>query len=167
MEMPDSGLDALEIGAAVLLLTAVLLLELFGARGLELGIERADLALEGAHGVDGLVDLVEQALLLGVGVLQLADDARDIDGLAADVPAGLALVLRLGLGVLAVGLGAASLPFGGLLLVLEKTVDAGDGGLHAGLEDLFGELFLIEGDDLLDVADAALEVFAERRRSRE
>ncbi len=87
MEMPDSSLEALEIGAAVFLLTAVLLLELFGAGGFELGIERADLALEGAHGVDSLVDLVEQALLLGVGVLQLANDARDIDGLAADVPA--------------------------------------------------------------------------------
>src|SRR6201985_923825 len=60
------------------------------------------------------------------------------------------------------GLGAAGLPLGGLLLVLEKGVDAGDGGLHARLEDLFGELFLIEGDDLLDVADAALEVLAER-----
>ena len=36
-----------------------------------------------------------------------------------------------------------------------------DGLLDARGEDLFGELFFVEGDDFLDVADAALEVFAE------
>ena len=66
----------------------VFLLQLFGARGLELGVERLDLALERAHGVDGLVDLVEQALLLAVGVLQLADDAGDEDILAAHAARG-------------------------------------------------------------------------------
>ncbi len=160
-EMPASCFDALEIGAAVLLLALVLLLQLFGARGLELVVERLDLALQRAHGVDRLVDLVEQALLFGVGVLQLADDAVDVDLLAAHQPAALALVAILGLGVLAVRVVHAGGELGGLLLVLDQLVDARDGRLHAGLEDLFGELFLVEGDHFLDVAHAALEVFAE------
>src|ERR1700733_5758580 len=47
------------------------------------------------------------------------------------------------------------------LLVLEDDVDAAGGGADAGLQDLFGELFFVEGDDFLDVADAAAQVFAE------
>ena len=50
---------------------------------------------------------------------------------------------------------------GVLLLVLDEDVDAGDGGLDAGGEDLFGELLFVEDHDFLDVADAAAEVFAE------
>ena len=95
------GFDALEVDAAVLLLARYSLRSSSDLRGLELGFERLDLALERAHGVDGLVDLVEQALLLAVGVLQLADDAVDVDVLAADEPAVLALILGLGLGILA------------------------------------------------------------------
>ena len=45
--------------------------------------------------------------------------------------------------------------------MLDDDVDAADGGAHAGLQDLFGELFFVEGDDFLDVADAAAQVFAE------
>ncbi len=45
--------------------------------------------------------------------------------------------------------------------MLDDGVDAAGGGADARLEDLFGELFLVEGDDLLDVADAAAQVFAE------
>ena len=73
----------------------------------------------------------------------------------------LARVLGLGLGVLAVRRGELLFERGDLLLVLEDDVDAADGGAHAGLQDLFGELFFVEGDDFLDVADAAAEVFAE------
>ena len=123
----DAGvlLDVLEVGAAVLLLALVLLLELLGLRGLVLGVERLDLALEGAHGVDGLVDLVEQALLLAVGVLQLADDAVDVDVLAADEPAeSCAAPWAFCLGVF--GGGGLELLFeqGELLLVLDDDVDA-------------------------------------------
>ena len=100
--MPASASRRSRSVRQLLLLALVLLAQLFGLGGLELVLERLDLALEGAHGVDGLVDLVEQALLLGVGVLQLADDAVDVDVLAADEPAGLARLLRLGLGVFAV-----------------------------------------------------------------
>ncbi len=155
------GFDALEVDAAVLLLALVLFAQLFGFGGLELGFERLDLALEGAHGVDGLVDLVEQTLLLAVGVLELADDAVDVDMLAADEPAVLALVLGLGLGVFAYGGIKLLLQGSKLLLVLDDDIDATGGGADAGLEDLFGELFFVEGDHFLDVADAAAQVFTE------
>ncbi len=155
------GFNALEVDAAVLLLPVVLLAQLFGLRVLELGFEGLDLTLEGAHGVDGLVDLVEQALLFAVGVLQLANDAVDVDVLAADEPAGLAGVLGLGLGVFAVRRGELLFERVNLLLVLEDDVDAAGGGANASLQDLFGELFFVEGNDFLDVANAAAQVFAE------
>ena len=159
----DAGvlLEFFEVEAAVLLLALVLLAQLLGLGVLVLGVKLLDLALEGAHDVDGLVDLVEQALLFGVGVLQLADDAGEVDGLAADEPAVLAEVLGLGLGIAALRRLAAGLERGGLLLVLDDGVDARDGGADAGGEDLFGELFLIEGHDFLDAADAAAQIFAE------
>jgi len=45
--------------------------------------------------------------------------------------------------------------------VLQDDVDAADGLTDARLQDLFGELFFVEGNDFLDVADAAAQVFAE------
>ena len=92
------GFDFLEIDLAVFLLAAVLLLELLALGGFVLLVERADLALERAHGVDGLVDLVEQALALHGRVLELADDAGDVDLFAGDDPAEAAGFLDLGLG---------------------------------------------------------------------
>ena len=73
----------------------------------------------------------------------------------------LRVVFGLGLGVLAVWRGELLFERVNLLLVLEDDVDAADGGADAGLQDLFGELFLVEGNDFLDVADAAAQVFAE------
>ena len=69
-------------------------------------------------------------------------------------------VLGLGLGVLAVRAAFFEQRID-LLLVLEDDVDAADGRAYARLQDLFGELFFVEGDDFLDVADAAAQVFAE------
>ena len=164
VEDADSGvlLHALEVEAAVFLLAAVLLAELLGLGGVELGVEALDLALEGTHGVDGLVDLVEEALLFGVGVLELADDAVDVDVLTAGEPAELSLLTSFGLGVLeGTGLLLLFVEDDDLLLVLEDDLDAADGLADARLQDLLGEFFLVEGDDFLDVADAAAEVFAE------
>ncbi len=73
----------------------------------------------------------------------------------------LARVFGLGLGVFAVRRGELLFERVNLLLVLEDDVDAAGGGADASLEDLFGELFFVEGDDFLDVADAAAQVFAE------
>jgi hypothetical protein len=50
---------------------------------------------------------------------------------------------------------------GDLLLVLDQQVDARDRGLDAGLHHVFGEFFLVEDHNFLDVADAALEVLAQ------
>ena len=58
------GFDFFEIDFAVFLLAAIFLFELLALGGVELLVERANLALEGAHGVDGFVDLVEKALAL-------------------------------------------------------------------------------------------------------
>ncbi len=49
-----------------------------------------------------------------------------------------------------------------LLLVLDQRVDAGNGGPHARLHHVFGELFFVEDHDFFYVAHAALQVFAER-----
>ena len=82
------------------------------------------------------------------------------DLLAAHQPASLAifaLALRFGVERARAFLEAA-LRF---LLVLHERVDAADGLPDARLQNLFGDLFFVEDDDFLDVADAALEVFAE------
>ncbi len=153
--------DFFEIGLAVFLLAAVFLFELVAAAGLVLLFEGADLALEGAHGVDGLVDLVEQALALESRVFEFADDARDEHLFAGREPAVVAVFADLGLGG---GCGACELLFElrDSFLVLEQRVDAGHGCLDARLNHLFGEFFVVEDDDLFDVAHAALEIFAER-----
>jgi hypothetical protein len=124
-----------------------------------LGLEGLDLALEGTHSVDGLVDLVEQALLFAVGVLQLANDAVDVDVLAADEPTGLADLFGLGFGVFTSRGFELLFEAVQLLLVLDDDVDASSGGADTSLQNLFGELFFVEGNDFLDVANAAAKVF--------
>ena len=158
MTTPASALDLFQIGVAVLLLAAVLLFELLALAGFVLLVEGADLALQGAHGVDGLVDLVEQALALDGRVLELAHDAGDKDLFAGDEPAGVANGGGLGLGT---GGGLLFFKLGDLLLVLDQRVDAGHGGADARLHHFLGELLFVEDDDFLDVAHAALEVLAQ------
>ncbi len=69
--------------------------------------------------------------------------------------------LALALASLPTGAASFSCKSGELLLVLDDDVDAAGGGADACLEDLLSELFFVEGDNLLDVADAAAQVFAE------
>ena len=47
-----------------------------------------------------------------------------------------------------------------LLLVFHQGFNAGDGGTHACLHHVFGQLFFIEDYDFFDVAHAALQVLA-------
>ena len=49
----------------------------------------------------------------------------------------------------------------GLLLMLDESVDTGNGLTNARLQDLFGEFFLVEDDHFFYVANATLEIFAE------
>src|SRR5208337_3389722 len=155
----DAGvdLDFFQVGLAIFLLAAVLLLQLVAAAGLVLLFERAYLALERAHGVDGFVDLVEQALALQGRVLEFADDARNQHLFTGDGPASAARGGGLSLG----GGGLLLLQRGDFLLVLGEGVDAGDGSFDARQHDLFGELLVVEDDHFFDVADAALKVLAE------
>src|SRR5262249_42733140 len=75
----DAGvvLDLLQVVAVLALDAAVLALGLLDARSLDLLLQVVDLAVERAHGVDGPVDLVDQALALRVGELQPADAGGD------------------------------------------------------------------------------------------
>ncbi len=152
-------LQALEIDVAVLLLPAILLLQFLTLGSVELLVERFDLPLKRAHDLDGLVDLIEQALALLRRVLELANDARDVDLLAGDHPARLARFAGLGLYLC----NGFELFFKGsnLLLVAHDGVDAAGGRLDARLHHIFGELFFVKGNYFLDVADAALEVLAQ------
>ena len=78
--------------------------------------------------------------------------------LAGDGPARLAVFAGLGLGIDG---GELFFERSTLFLVLHQRVDAADGLADAGLQHLFGDLFLVEDHHFLDVAHAALEVFAE------
>ena len=122
-------------------------------------VERTDLPFQGPHGVDGLIYLVEQPLALAVGVLELADDARNLNLLAGDSPAGGAGLLRLGLD----GFERGHLfpEQHGFFEVLVERLDAAGRLLDTRDHDLFGDLLLVEDHHFLDVADAALQVFAE------
>src|ERR1700733_4500973 len=150
-------LQLFQVGLAVLLLPAVLLAELFALRLVVLLLERLDLALEHTHGVDSLVDLVQQPLAFRVGVLQFTDNARDFDPLAVHHPSRLTMFLSFRLGVDRLQLFEQQRRF---LLVLEQSIDAADGDPDARLQDLFGDLFLVEDYDFFDVAHATLEVLA-------
>jgi len=149
--------ELFEVGLAVLLLAAVFLLELFALRLVILLVERANLALKRAHGIDGLVDLVEQALALLIGVLQVAHNARDEDHFARDEPAQLALLLHLALGGLHLLFERLN-----LLLVLDDAVDLVGRLAHAGGQYFFSDLFFVEDHHFLDAAHTAAQIFTER-----
>ena len=70
-------------------------------------------------------------------------------------------IVGLGLGIFAVRRGELLFKTVDFFLVLEDDVDAAGSGANAGLQDLFGQLFFVEGNDFLNVADAAAQVFAE------
>src|SRR5947209_2777747 len=89
------GFELLEIFLAILLLAPILLLQLFRSRGAVLLLQRVHLTIELPHVVDGLGDTVDQVLALHVRPLQLADDARHSNALAAHAPAVLAPLARL------------------------------------------------------------------------
>src|ERR1700744_2298403 len=120
-------------------------------------IERANLPLEHAHRVDRLVELVEKALALLVRILQLADNARNVDLLPCDGPARLAMLFSL-----CFGIDGRELLFKrrSLFLMLDQRVDAVDRLTYTRLQNLFGDLFFVEDHHFLNVAYTALEIFA-------
>src|SRR6185437_11802960 len=152
-------LQFFKVGAAVLLLAAIFLLQFFALRLLVLLLQRANLPLQSPHDLDGLVDLVEQALAFHVGVLQLTHNAGDQHLLARNGPAGPAMFFGLGFDVDG---GQLLFQLRGLLLVLHQNIDPADRLTNASLQNLFSELFLVEDHHFLHVPHAALQVFAQR-----
>ena len=70
---------------------AVIFLEFFAARALNLLFQVADLAVERAHDVHGSIHPIDQAFALAVGETEVADDERNSNDLAAQVASAAAV----------------------------------------------------------------------------
>ncbi len=151
-------LHALQVRADLARLAAELLLLLFRTGGVGPLLEVHRLLVEPAHAVDRLVDAVDQALALGVGEPQFADDPRDHDLLAAQRPAAAAIVAR---PLLLRNFGQLLEKLNRLFIVALQFVDPASDVLQAIDYDFFGDLFLVEEDDFLDGTDAPLQIFAD------
>ena len=135
------------------------LLLLFAARRLGPLLQVLDLAVERAHAVDRAVDAVDQALAFVVGEAQLAH--RHATCARSRAPGGS------GNGDESRGrffwLTAASFSCErrNLLVELVELVDLGEEFLQPLVDNLFGDFLFVEGDQLLDGADAFFEVLAQ------
>src|SRR5581483_4203924 len=153
--------NALQVAADLADLSAELLLLLLviGAQRVQLLLQVVGLAVEAAHLVHGLVDTFDQALTLGVGKAEVADDARDLHQFAAQGPTILPAFTRLLLGR------RDRLQLLGellrLLVVAGQLVNLAGDLLQPVLQDLVGDLLLIEDDHFLDGADTLLEILTE------
>src|ERR1051326_999752 len=153
------GFEFFQIVAVLALDAAVLAPRFLNARGLDLLFQIVGLAVERAHGVDSLVDLVDQALALRVGELQPADPHGDHDLRAAKMPARASELLGLLLLLDLLQLFGELLDF---FVVLADVVYLAGEIFQARLHDFVGDFLFVEGDELFDRAHAALEVFAQR-----
>ena len=130
---------------------------IFTARGVGLALEIARLTVERTHAVDGFVDAVDQALAFGVGEAELAHRDGNLDDGTGEVAAGAAMVL----GTLFQRYGRVFfLHHGDFFIELRHVVDLAGELVQPVLQNLVGDFFLVEGDDLLDGAHTFLEVFA-------
>ena len=134
------------------------MLLLFGARLVGALLEVDGLAVEPAHAVNRLVDAIDQALALGVGEAQLADDARDRHLLAAQRPAGAAKSARI---FLLRNVGQLLQQLTRLLVVAAEFVNLSGDVVQPVLHHLVGDLLFVEEHHFLDGAHAALEVVAD------
>src|SRR5579859_5479535 len=157
----DAGVafEFFQIVAVLALDAAVLALGLFDPRRLDLLFQIVDLAVERAHGVDGLVDLFDQALALRVGEFEPADPHGDHHLRAAQMPARAAELLGFFLLLDCLELFRELLDF---FVVLADVVDLAGEVFQARLHDFVGDLLFVEGDQLFDGAHAALQVLTQR-----
>src|SRR5690348_3163913 len=152
------GLQLLHVGAELARLPPEFLLLVLAAGGFGLLFQVVDLALQGTHGVHGLVDPVNQALALNVGNAQVAHGARHAHHFPGQVPAVAPIVFGPLLAVDGLELFQQLVDF---LVVLGHLVNAANHVLQAVLQDLVGDFFLIKGDDFLDGAHTAAQVIAQ------
>src|SRR5579859_439171 len=153
------GFQPLHINFELPLVLAVFLFQLLAAGGLGFLFQRLDLAVELPHGIHGLVDAVNQPLALRIEKADAADGAGNFYDLAAQRPAGAAVIALLLL------LGNVNQLLGKLLrlaVVLGQIIDAVEGIFHALGNDLVGDFFFIKRNNFLDAANALPEVFAQR-----
>ena len=137
-------------------LPAVFLFLVFAASRVGFFLQVLGLAVERPHGVDGLVDPLDQPLALSVGEAQLAHRVRN----AYDRPRQSDPVLRWSWDASSGNRGEFLLQLPGFLVGLGQVVDLPGEFLQPVLKNFVGDLFLVEGDHFLDRADALLKVFA-------
>src|SRR5262245_40130882 len=151
-------LQRLQVSTVRALDAAEFFLGILAARSLDLLFQVVDVAIERPHGVNRLVHAVNQALALRIGELQVAYAGGNHDLGPAQVPAIAAVLFR---PFLLDDAGQLLRNLLDLLIVLADIVDLADKTFQARLNDLVGNLFLVKGDQLLDGANAFLEILAQ------
>ena len=92
-KLTSASLSSLyQIRAMLSLRLAVVFLEFFAVRALNLLFQVADVAVERAHTVHGFIHSIDQAFALAIRKTEVADDERNPNHLAAQ-PAAAATVL--------------------------------------------------------------------------
>src|SRR5579863_237248 len=148
------------LNAMLPLRSPILFLEIFAARGRDLLFQSADLAVEGAHDLDRLIHPLGQALLFRVVQPEGADDERNPHHLTSQARSAAQMLasflFRRNGGQL------FSQPAGGFVMFIQL-IDATSDLFDALLQNLFGDFFFVNDYRVLDGAQAALQVFADRQ----
>src|SRR5579884_3198668 len=152
------GLQLFQIITMLALNAAVFALGFFNARCVNLFFQVVHLAIERAHGVNGLVHAVNQALALRIGELQSANAGGNFHLRASQGPAVLAKFLGLLLLLHRLKFFFKLLDF---TIVLADFIDLRDKTFQPRLDDLVGDLFFIKGDKLFNGAHAFFQVLAQ------
>src|SRR5439155_7262597 len=145
----NAGFDFefLEFGTDRPRLATVFLLLVFAAGCVGLTFQVLRLAIQRTHGVDGLVDAVDQVLALDVGEAEVANAERHVYDAARQLMVQASIWLRVFL--LRYG-GELLLQLAGFLIGLPEIVDFAGEFPQAVLKNFIRDLFLIEGDHFLN-----------------
>src|SRR5581483_1420442 len=141
------------LGAVFPLCHAVASLDLVAVCTRDLPFQSAELTIEQAHARHGLIQPFRQAVALRAGKAKIADGAGNLDDLAPELPGPPAIVSYF----LAGQLGRQP---SDCLVKIVYLLDTVTELLGSVLQHLFGDLILIEGDDVLDGTGATFEIIA-------